>query len=112
MKSNIFLATLYLFIFLLLGSINANVLIEHYIKRVVKPYMISKNFESVLLILDNATCHKSAAFRAACAEENIILSFIPPRMTPLLQPADVSWFAVLKKKYVDFWRDWLVFGEI
>ena len=34
--------------------------------------------------------------------------FIPGRMTNLLQPADVLWFAPIKKKFKKYWSDWFM----
>lgn len=34
--------------------------------------------------------------------------FVPGRLTNLLQPADVSWFASLKKSYRQLWNGWYI----
>ncbi|RNA04130.1 hypothetical protein BpHYR1_039126 [Brachionus plicatilis] len=41
----------------------------------------------------------------------IVTNFIPPRMTNLLQPADVSWFASIKKQYHNKWNKWFLEDE-
>ena len=37
--------------------------------------------------------------------------YIPGRMTGLLQPADVGWFATVKKSYKRKWNDWFMNEE-
>ena len=47
-----------------------------------------------------------------CSDQNgIILVYIPPRLTNLLQPADVVWFASIKKSYKSLWTQWYIHGE-
>jgi hypothetical protein len=36
---------------------------------------------------------------------------IPPRITGLLQPADVCWFAGLRKQYHRLWTYWFLTEE-
>ncbi len=42
------------------------------------------------LIIDSARCHKTVKVRDKCRELNIKHFLIPPRLTGLLQPADVK----------------------
>ena len=37
--------------------------------------------------------------------------FVPKRLTNLLQPADVMWFASIKMLFGDKWNDWFIFDE-
>ena len=59
--------------------------------------MDSANLSKACLIIDSARCHKTVKVRDKCREMNIKHFLIPPRLTGLLQPADVCWFASLKE---------------
>jgi hypothetical protein len=72
--------------------------------------MDSANLSKVCLIIDSARCHKTVKVRDKCRELNIKHFLIPPRLTGLLQPADVCWFASLKKTYHKLWTDWFLNG--
>ena len=37
--------------------------------------------------------------------------FCTPRLTNLLQPADVCWFSSIKKTYKEKWNHWYIYGE-
>ena len=52
-----------------------------------------------LLILDNDESHTTAEFRDFCKEHNIILLWMPPNTSHLLQPMDVGCFGPLKAMY-------------
>ena len=62
-------------------------------------------------IWDNVPCHKKQSVLEAAASKNVKLLFVSPRMTNLLQSADVSWFKPLKSKFNNFWSDWFLNGE-
>ena len=38
-------------------------------------------------------------------------SNLPPRLTNILQPADVCWFRGLKKSYTDRWNRWFLYED-
>ncbi|CAF1110790.1 unnamed protein product, partial [Brachionus calyciflorus] len=82
-----------------------------YIQRIVIPYKIAQNYDKILLIIDSARCHLTLQVESFCSENDIILIFVPPRLTNLLQPADVSWFASLKKGYRRVWNNWYLNDE-
>ncbi len=67
-----------------------------YIERTVVPYKLARKFTKLLLIVDEASCHKHQSVTDLCEQHGIFLVSIPPRMTNLLQPADVGWFGPLK----------------
>jgi hypothetical protein len=52
-----------------------------------------------LLILDGHGSHLTPEFDLFCAEHSIITLCMPPHSSHLLQPCDVSFFAVLKRLY-------------
>ena len=91
------------------GTFNDDVICT-YIEKVVQSYMDSANLSKVCLIIDSARCHKTVKVRDKCRELNIKHFLIPPRLTGLLQPADVCWFASLKKTYHKLWTDWFLNG--
>jgi hypothetical protein len=68
-----------------------NHFIPHTIGRTVGRYR--------MLILDGHGSHLTAEFDRTCTENNIIPICMPPHSSHLLQPLDVSCFAVLKRQY-------------
>jgi hypothetical protein len=52
-----------------------------------------------MLILDGHGSHLTTEFDRTCSENNIISICMPPHSSHLLQPLDVSCFAVLKRQY-------------
>ena len=83
-----------------------NDMIIKYLERVINPYRIQNRFEKVLLIIDSAPCHLTPRVKASCELNGIVLFIIPPRLTNLLQPADVCWFSSIKKRYREKWNRW------
>ena len=85
--------------------------IKDWIDRVISPYMVSQGYSQILLIIDQATCHKNLAESYDLIAKEIHVLYIPGRMTGLLKPADVGWFATVKKAYKRKWNDWLMNEE-
>jgi hypothetical protein len=52
-----------------------------------------------ILILNGHGSHLTAEFDRTCTKNNIIPVYMPPHSSHLLQPLDVSCFAVLKRQY-------------
>jgi hypothetical protein len=52
-----------------------------------------------LLILDGHSSHLTPEFDLFCQEHSIIILYMPPHSSHLLQPCDVSFFVVLKRLY-------------
>jgi hypothetical protein len=52
-----------------------------------------------MLVLDGHGSHLTPEFDQTCTENNIIPVCMPPHSSHLLQPLDVSCFAVLKRQY-------------
>ncbi|CAF0969922.1 unnamed protein product [Brachionus calyciflorus] len=72
---------------------------------------MSNNLTSVKLFIDSARCLQTKSVQDKLKEFDIDSVFIPPRLTNLLQPADVSWFGKLKKEYHEKWNDWFMNAE-
>ena len=66
------------------------------------------DFDGLNFIIDSAKPHKTAKLAAHAEDKNINLIIIPPRMTNLLQPADVCWFSEIKKAYHQKWVEWSI----
>jgi hypothetical protein len=82
-----------------------------YLDTIIKPYMISKDFDKLAILLDSAKCHSTAPVMNKLKELNVLKVQIPARMTNLLQPADVCWFRTLKQKYYVLWNTWFLLGN-
>jgi hypothetical protein len=79
------------------GSTFDKEVIKDWIDRVISPYMLSYGNSKILLIIDQATCHKKLTESYDVIEKGIHVLYIPGRMTGFLQPSDVGWFATIKK---------------
>jgi hypothetical protein len=86
-------------------------IIEYYLNTIISEYKNQKNVDQVKLVLDSARCHLTKRVDNALLLNNIKPLFVPPRMTNLLQPADVCWFAVLKKNYHEKWNSWFIHDD-
>ena len=81
-------------------------MIIKYLKRIAIPYMLQRDFNQILLIIDEAGCHLTDPVKQFCNSNSIYINAIPGRMTNLLQPADICWFSSIKKSYKAKWMDW------
>jgi hypothetical protein len=52
-----------------------------------------------LLIIDSYKSHYSLKFQELCKENNIYTLYMPPHLSHLLQPLNVSCFSPLKRAY-------------
>ena len=93
------------------GATYNDEMIIDYVRRVVVPHMRKYNLNKLYLLLDHAKCHEKATVSAYCDKKGVILIFVPKRLTNLLQPADVFWFALIKMIYGDKWNDWFIFED-
>jgi len=87
-------------------TFDTKVMKEIFITNIIRPYMMRHNKKRLLLLLDNSPVHKRQDLMAAFREQQVEISFFPPRMTSFLQPADVGWFRSLKAKYHEKWQEW------
>ena len=67
---------------------------------------ILRDADDLNFIIDSAKPHKTAKLTAHAEAKNTNLMIIPPRMTNLLQPADVCGFSEFKKAYHVKWVEW------
>ncbi len=78
------------------GSTFDKEVIKDWIDLVISPYMISQGYSKILVIIDQATCHKKLTKSYDLIERGIHVLYLPGRMTGFLQPTDVGWFATIK----------------
>ncbi|RNA01128.1 pogo transposable element with KRAB domain-like, partial [Brachionus plicatilis] len=64
------------------------------------------NRRGSILYLDSARCHLTTSVKDKFSQLSLKRFIIPPRMTNILQPADVCWFANIKKAYCAKWVQW------
>ena len=93
------------------SNFNSDVISNSFIKRVLKPHMTKNDQSKALLVLDSAPCHLKKDLADEFRKQEIKTLFVPPRMTNLLQPADVSWFRSLKSQLSKKWTEWSLHGE-
>ncbi|CAF1058245.1 unnamed protein product [Brachionus calyciflorus] len=94
-----------------IGATFDETIIQDYIKKVLVPYRLINSLDEIVLFLDSAPCHLTNNVKKKFSENQIVSTYIPPRMTNLLQPADVSWFGNLKREYNDKWNKWFIEEE-
>ena len=63
------------------GKFTSQLLAEHFVDRILVPYMAQNRLIRLLLICDQARCHISGLFKLKCIERKIQLFFIPPGLT-------------------------------
>jgi hypothetical protein len=63
-----------------------------------------------MLILDGYGSYLTAEFDRTCTKNNIIPVCMPPYSSHLLQPLDISCFAVLKQQYRQLIKQWIRLG--
>ena len=68
-------------------------------KRITRP---------VIVFLDGHVSHMSYELSKFCKENEIILCWLPPNATHLMQPLDVAFFAPLKKRWQKHLKTWRI----
>ncbi|CAF1117869.1 unnamed protein product [Brachionus calyciflorus] len=84
---------------------------DYFLKRVLFPHMDRNGMGEACLIWDNAPCHNKDIVLTSAVSKNLRLLKVPPRMTNLVQPADISWFRPLKSKFNRYWTNWFINEE-
>jgi hypothetical protein len=87
--------------------------VADYLDLVIKKFINNRRLETgkFTMFIDSAKCHLTQTVSAKYSEINVNRMFIPPRMTNLLQPADVAWFANIKKAYNSKWCEWFMTAD-
>ena len=81
---------------------------ESFVQRVIGPHLLRHNQKNALLFIESAPGHKPSGVKTKLNQFNTDLEMIPPRMTVLVQPADVRWFRSVKAVYKKIGRIVLV----
>lgn len=92
------------------ATFNEDVIVE-YIDRVLCPYAQLKGFKKLYFIFDSAKCHLTNKVKEHLELKNIEAIYVPPRLTNLLQPADVAWFGAIKNVYHQSWSNWFLYDD-
>ncbi len=87
-------------------TFDSQVMRDVYVDKIIKPYMKHHNKSKLILHLDNSPVHKKNDLLELFSYNNVQVSYFPPRMTSLLQPADVGWFKSIKSQYQCKWQEW------
>lgn len=93
------------------GTVNDDVICD-YLNRIVHSYISTADISDPVLFLDSSKCHLTSKVTTECINMNklhIGKYIIPPRMTNLLQPADVSWFKSIKNSYRQGCSSWFMY---
>lgn len=90
---------------------NQSTIKDCFIKRLIGPHVLRQNQSKSLLFLDNATCHTTPSVRKKLNNFKIKLEMIPPRMTGIVQPADVGWMKSIKAEYHRKWTNWYIHND-
>jgi hypothetical protein len=93
------------------ATFDTNIISDVFIDRIMGTHVKRFNLTGATVFLDPATCHKSVAVNKKLKQIGVERLMIPPRLTNILQPAGVSWFASIKKKIHAKWSGWYVNGE-
>jgi hypothetical protein len=89
------------------GCFNESVVCEHFIPLLVQ-FKNENQLRQLNFVYDQAPCHTTQRVKTNFANASVRVKYVPKRMTPLLQPADVSWMRPLKVAYFKKWNHWLV----
>lgn len=93
------------------GNFSAKVLIDSFVKDILASFIAEHDLRHATLILDQAPCHKTEELRQAALHAHTTLLFVPPSLTNLLQPANVSWMRPFKQRFHQRWTDWYINEE-
>ena len=82
--------------------------VSDYVSNVLVSYKNEKNMSNLHFLYDQAPCHMTKRVNETFAAARVRSKNVPKRMTPFLQPADVSWMSPIKSKYFLRWNRWLI----
>ena len=88
------------------ANFNAKVLENNFFDRLLKPHMLTNRLSKASLLIDSAPCHMKKSLIQKAKEAKVNIEYIPAGMTSFLQPADVMWIGVLKRKFHAKWENW------
>ena len=86
-------------------------MVETYVKRVFKPFLVEHRVDEALLFMDNLAAQQTEDVRAMYAANGIVPFFFPPNVTDLLQPVDHHLAQQFKKKMGDLLDERLLEDE-
>ena len=90
------------------GNFSEKVISEQFIPNVLVPDKLEHQLPQLHLVFDQAPCHTTSRAATSFKNASICVNWVPKRMTPFLQPADVAWMKPLKGQYFLKWNHWLV----
>ena len=90
------------------GNFNESVIVDSLVKRLLVPFKLTENLDKIHLIMDHAPCHTTKVVQNSCLANNIEITYVPKRLTNMLQPADVAWMRSLKRAFYNLWDDWMM----
>ena len=76
-------------------------MVETYVKRVFKPFLVDNGIGEALLFMDNLAAQQTEDVRAMYTANAVVPIFFPPNVTDLLQPVYHHLAQQLKKKMAD-----------
>ena len=91
--------------------VDAN-MVEKYVKRILKPFLVDKGIDDALLFMDNLAAQQTEEVRAMYKENGIFAYFLPPNRTDMIQPVDRHLAQQVKKKMADLLDQRLVDDEV
>ena len=90
------------------STFNKEIIETQFLNNVFYQEIKNNHIINPTLILDQATCHKTASVLGSLEKNKVNVVFIPSGMTNLVQPADVCWIAPFKRSIRNKWDDWLI----
>lgn len=81
------------------STFNGEILRDHFLKRVLFPYIDRSGFQSSRLLWDSAPCHLRDVVKECAQSKQLTIKNIPARLTGVLQPADVCWIKPIKAAF-------------
>ena len=80
-------------------TFDTEIIKEGILKRVLMPHFLQKQIKNPFVFADSAPCHKTVEVKTAFKNANIDYELIPPSLTKLVQPQDVSLMKAFKSRF-------------